>query len=61
LRWSEDARATYRRIFSEAHNYEQLISIYGSAIRVSCSSEKKLRQIKAQPAIYSKLDEDTRY
>ena len=61
LRWSEDARATYRRIFSEAHNYEQLISIYGSAIRVSCSSEKKLHQIKAQPAIYSKLDEDTRY
>jgi glycosyltransferase involved in cell wall biosynthesis len=61
LRCSEEARATYRRTFAEVQNYEQLISVYGNAIRVCRESEKKLRQTKAQPAIYSKFDEDTRY
>jgi glycosyltransferase involved in cell wall biosynthesis len=59
--FSENARATCQRTFTEAHNYEQLISFYGNAIRVCRASDKKLHQTKAQAAIYSKFDEDTRY
>jgi glycosyltransferase involved in cell wall biosynthesis len=44
LRWSENARATHRRTFTEAHNYEQLISVYRHATQVCRAAEKKFRR-----------------
>jgi glycosyltransferase involved in cell wall biosynthesis len=46
LCWSENARATSLRTFTEAHNYERLISVYRKATQVCRASGKSVNGIR---------------